>query len=84
MIKVAINGFGRIGRNIVRALYENPSFGGAMEIVAINDLSDIKSMAHLLKHDSVHGFFPHDVEVEENAIKVSNSPIISTGKYFFL
>ena len=75
MIKIAINGFGRIGRNIVRALYENPSFGGSMEIVAINDLSDIKSMAHLLKHDSVHGFFPHDVEVEENTIKVSKSPI---------
>ena len=55
-IRVAINGFGRIGRNILRAKYENDKFDD-IEIVAINDLGDSSINAHLLVHDTVHGKF---------------------------
>ena len=57
-IKYAINGFGRIGRNIVRAAYNMPT----LELVAVNDLTDAKTQAHLLKYDSVHGRFPGEVK----------------------
>jgi len=76
-IKIAINGFGRVGRNIVRALYEynrNDEF----KIVAINDLSDIKPIAHLTKYDSTHGIFDADVSYDENNLIVNNDSI----KYF--
>jgi glyceraldehyde 3-phosphate dehydrogenase len=65
-IKVAINGFGRIGRLTFRALqaYEN------IEVVALNDLTDAKTLAHLLKYDSVHGRYPGQVSAEENCIVV--------------
>ena len=63
-LKVAINGFGRIGRLVCRAIYE--SGRNDIEIVAINDLADLETNAHLLKYDSVHGRFPHDVEVASN------------------
>ena len=56
MTKVAINGFGRIGRLVARAILERPDCG--LELVAINDLADAKSNAWLFKHDSVHGKFP--------------------------
>lgn len=56
-IKVGINGFGRIGRLVYRAMVNNPKF----EVVAVNDLGDIKTMTHLLKYDSVHGIFFDDV-----------------------
>ena len=56
-IRVAINGFGRIGRITYRKLIENPN----MEVVAVNDLADTKTIAHLLKYDSVHGRFPGEV-----------------------
>jgi glyceraldehyde 3-phosphate dehydrogenase len=59
-IRVAINGFGRIGRNIVRALYEN-SYRDKIQVVAINDLADIEGNAHLLKYDSVHGQFTENI-----------------------
>ena len=65
MIRVAINGFGRIGRLIFRAGYKD------VNIVAINDLGDAKTMAHLLKHDSVHGTFDADVSVKGNDILVN-------------
>ncbi|EKD78197.1 MAG: hypothetical protein ACD_42C00005G0001, partial [uncultured bacterium] len=61
-LKIAINGFGRIGRNITRALYES-GFRDRMQLVAVNDLSDLATHAHLLKYDSVHGRFPKDVSV---------------------
>ena len=57
-VKVAINGFGRIGRLILRAIYESKR--DDIEVVAINDLSDVKTSAHLLKFDSVHGVFPFE------------------------
>ena len=55
-IKVAINGFGRIGRNFLRTAYKTPG----IEIVAINDITDAKTLAHLLKYDSIFGIFSED------------------------
>ncbi|HNQ92808.1 MAG TPA: type I glyceraldehyde-3-phosphate dehydrogenase [Alphaproteobacteria bacterium] len=65
-VKVAINGFGRIGRLVCRALYE--SGRNDIELVAINDLADTKTNAHLLKYDTVHGRFPYDVNAEGDDI----------------
>jgi len=70
-IKVAINGFGRIGRNVVRAALGNPS----LEFVAVNDLTDTKTLAHLLKYDSVLGPIPQTVKAEEDAIVVDGKKI---------
>jgi glyceraldehyde 3-phosphate dehydrogenase len=67
-IKVAINGFGRIGRLTFRALLANQN----VEIVALNDLTDSKTLAHLLKYDSIHGRFPGNVASEEGYILVDN------------
>jgi glyceraldehyde 3-phosphate dehydrogenase len=69
-VKVAINGFGRIGRNIARAIYE--SGRKDIDIVAINDLGPVETNAHLLRYDSVHGRFPTAVTVEGNTIKVGS------------
>lgn len=66
-MKIAINGFGRIGRNIVRALFESDKHGD-IELVAINDLGDVKTNALLFKHDSVHGTFKGGVSAEGDAI----------------
>lgn len=66
-IKVGINGFGRIGRNFYRASYQDPD----IEIVAVNDLADAKTLAHLLKYDSVLGILDADVQTLENAILVN-------------
>lgn len=66
MIKVAINGFGRIGRNLFRLLINHPS----IEVVAINDIADNRTMAHLTKYDSIHGVLPYEVSYDENAIIV--------------
>ena len=60
-VRVAINGFGRIGRNIVRAIYE--SGRKDIDVVAVNDLGPVETNAHLLRFDSVHGKFPREVEV---------------------
>ncbi|MCP3681001.1 MAG: type I glyceraldehyde-3-phosphate dehydrogenase [Gammaproteobacteria bacterium] len=73
-INVAINGFGRIGRNILRALYESDR-EQQINIVAINDMTDIATLAHLLKYDSVHGRFNGDVEVTGNQLKINNHAI---------
>src|SRR3954451_14532102 len=69
--RVGINGFGRIGRNFFRAAQERGDF----EIVAFNDLGDVNTMAHLLKHDSVLGTFPEDVEVESGSLKVGGKEV---------
>ena len=71
-VKVGINGFGRIGRNFFRAHLER---GGEFEVVAANDLGDVKTMAHLLKHDSVLGRLDEDVEVGEGKITVGKHDI---------
>ena len=70
-IRVAINGFGRIGRNILRAKYENSKYEG-IQIVAINDLGDSSINAHLLVHDTVHGKFNIPVDVKEDKIIINN------------
>ena len=70
-VKIGINGFGRIGRNFFRAAYKDPS----LQIVAVNDITDAKTLAHLLKYDSVHGRFEASVEVKENAIVVNGKEI---------
>jgi len=70
-LKVGINGFGRIGRNFFRAAYKDPS----LQIVAVNDITDAKTLAHLLKYDSVHGRFEASVEVKENAIVVNGKEV---------
>jgi len=73
-IKVAINGFGRIGRNILRALFEG-GYEDRIQIVAINDLGDAKINAHLTQFDTVHGRFNGDVAVEGNALMVNGHKI---------
>jgi glyceraldehyde 3-phosphate dehydrogenase len=70
--RVGINGFGRIGRNFYRAYLQR---GGEFEIVAANDLGDLKTMAHLLKHDSVLGRLDRDVEVRDGSIVVGGNEI---------
>src|SRR5262247_236091 len=67
-VHVAINGFGRIGRNILRAIIENGR--NDIEVVAVNDLGPVETNAHLLRYDSVHGRFPGEVKVEGDAISV--------------
>ena len=74
MIKVAINGFGRIGRNILRAHYESGKKHG-LQFVAINDLGDAATNAHLLKYDTVHGRFKQAVQVKDKAITVGDDSI---------
>jgi len=74
VLKVAINGFGRIGRNALRALYECGRLG-ELKVVAINDLGDVDSYAHLLKFDSSHGIFGAEVGVEGGALVVNGDVI---------
>ena len=74
MIKVAINGFGRIGRMVLRAHYEGGKKHG-LQFVAVNDLGDAPTNAHLLKYDTAHGAFPARVEVKDNAIVVNGDRI---------
>ncbi|WP_221791819.1 type I glyceraldehyde-3-phosphate dehydrogenase [Aquisediminimonas sediminicola] len=78
MTKVAINGFGRIGRLVARAILERPDCG--LELVAINDLADAKSNALLFKRDSVHGPFPGTVEADGNDIIVNGKRIKVTAE----
>jgi glyceraldehyde 3-phosphate dehydrogenase len=67
-VRVAINGFGRIGRNIVRAIFE--SGRKDIDVVAVNDLGPVETNAHLLRYDSVHGRFPHEVTVSGDSISI--------------
>ncbi|TXL10403.1 erythrose-4-phosphate dehydrogenase, partial [Methylococcaceae bacterium CS2] len=73
-IKVAINGYGRIGRNVVRAIYE-ANRTGEVEVVAINDLGDAETNAHLTQYDTVHGKFPFEVNVEGDYIVINGDKI---------
>jgi glyceraldehyde 3-phosphate dehydrogenase len=76
-VRVAINGFGRIGRNILRAIAENGRTD--IEVVAINDLAPVETNAHLLRFDSVHGRFPGEVTVKGDTISVGNGAIKVTA-----
>ncbi len=71
MTKVGINGFGRIGREVFRVAFTNPD----VEVVAVNDLTDAETLAHLLKYDSVHGTFPHEVTVDGDFIVVDGKKV---------
>ena len=75
MINVAINGFGRIGRNILRALYERPDVASQLRVVAINDLGTPEINAHLLQFDTTHGRFGATVGVEEGALNINGDRI---------
>jgi glyceraldehyde 3-phosphate dehydrogenase len=76
-IRVAINGFGRIGRNILRAIYEAKRTD--IEVVALNDLGPVETNAHLLRYDSVHGRFPGEVKVEGDSIDLGRGKIKVTA-----
>jgi len=71
MIKIGINGFGRIGRNVFRAALNNPE----VQVVAVNDLTDTKTLAHLLKYDTTHGTLDATVEAQEGALIVNGREI---------
>ena len=73
MVKVGINGFGRIGRNVFKSILEN--YANEIEVVGINDLTDPKTLAHLLKYDSLYGKFDGTVEATENSIIVNGKEI---------
>src|SRR6185369_6932449 len=73
-VKVAINGYGRIGRNILRALYEG-EHRGEIQIIAVNDLGDAKTNAHLTRYDTAHGPFKFPVEVEGDSLVVDGDKI---------
>ncbi len=70
--QIAINGFGRIGRNLFRLLLNHPS----IEVVAINDIADNKTMAHLIKYDSIHGILPYEVSFDDQSIIVDGKPYL--------
>jgi glyceraldehyde 3-phosphate dehydrogenase len=78
MTKVAINGFGRIGRLVARAILERPDCG--LDLVSVNDLADAKANAWLFKHDSVHGKFPGEVKADGNDIVVNGKRIHVTAE----
>ena len=78
MTKVAINGFGRIGRLVARAILERPDCG--LELVAINDLADAKSNALLFKRDSVHGAFPGEISYDDSSFTVNGKRIAVTAE----
>src|SRR6202034_1475872 len=76
-VKVAINGFGRIGRNILRAIVESGRTD--IQVIAVNDLGPVETNAHLLRFDSVHGRFPHEVSVDGDTINVGAGKIKVTA-----
>ena len=78
MVKLGINGFGRIGRMVFRAAYEN--FAGEIEVVGINDLLDADYLAYMLKYDSVHGAFKGDIKVEGSTLIVNGKKIRLTAE----
>ncbi|WP_339806378.1 glyceraldehyde 3-phosphate dehydrogenase NAD-binding domain-containing protein, partial [uncultured Marinobacter sp.] len=72
--RIAINGYGRIGQCLLRALYEN-GYRDRMRVVAINELADIDTIAHLTRYDSTHGRFQGDVRVEQDSLLVNGDRI---------
>jgi glyceraldehyde 3-phosphate dehydrogenase len=74
--RIAINGFGRIGRGFVRCLAQDP---GAFDLVVINDLTDSKTLGHLLKYDSIHGRFPGTVSVQKDALVINDDTVKITA-----
>ena len=70
--RIAINGFGRIGRNLFRLLLNHQN----IEVVAINDIADTRTMSHLIKYDSIHGVLPFNVSFDEKSIIVDGKPYL--------
>ena len=70
-IKIAINGFGRIGRMVYRAMMKDNTF----DVIAVNDLTDTRTLAHLLKYDSVHGKLPNEITYDDEHIIIDGKPI---------
>ncbi len=84
-VKIAINGYGRIGRNIMRAVYESGRTD-EFTIVAINDLGDANSNAHLTQYDTAHGTFPGTVSVDDGDLLVNGDPdhvVVGHGRIGF-
>ncbi|VAW41464.1 NAD-dependent glyceraldehyde-3-phosphate dehydrogenase [hydrothermal vent metagenome] len=77
-VKIGINGFGRIGRNIFRAISQDEAFAD-IEVVGINDLTDVRTIAHLLKYDSIMGVFASEVTVDGNGVVVDGRPVAVTS-----
>ena len=80
MTKIAINGFGRIGRNITRLLFSEQFKGSGIELVAVNDLTDTHTLAHLLKYDSVHGKFKGEISATDTTISINGKTIAITAE----
>ena len=78
VVRVGINGFGRIGRNILRAIHE--AGRKDIEVVGINDLGDVKMNAHLLKHDTVHGRFPGEIKIDGDSIDIGRGKMKVTAE----
>ncbi|WP_394183967.1 type I glyceraldehyde-3-phosphate dehydrogenase [Marinomonas posidonica] len=74
MLRVAINGYGRIGRSVLRALYEN-NFRDHIQVVAINELSDVETMSYLTRYDTTHGRFPQSVATHGNTLQIGDDTI---------
>ena len=72
-VKVAINGFGRIGRNVFKCIIKDKQCSSLFEIVAVNDLTDPKTLAHLFKYDSIQGMFKEDLESAYNVLGISSN-----------
>lgn len=82
-IKVSINGFGRIGRSLLRAYFKYPEkYASQMEIVAVNDIADIKTLAHLFKYDSVMGGFDGSLEIQGSSLVINGQKIRFTQSKF--
>jgi len=75
MLRVAINGYGRIGRSVLRALYEN-GYRDHIQVVAINELSDIETISYLTRYDTTHGRFPKPVSTKDNALIIDDDAIL--------
>ena len=72
--RIAINGYGRIGRCVLRAFYESKNYGD-LSIVAINDIADLKTLAHLTRYDSTHGRFLGTVEERNEQLLINNDAV---------
>src|SRR3982751_939735 len=77
VVKVGINGFGRIGRNVLRAIIESGRTD--IEVVALNDLGPVETNAHLLRYDSVHGRFPNEIKISGDTIDAGRGPMKVTA-----
>jgi glyceraldehyde 3-phosphate dehydrogenase len=75
MIRVGINGFGRIGRNVLRAALQHSQYGKKFEVIAVNDLGNTEILAHLLKYDSIYGKFCGDIKVKPGGVEVNGNLI---------